>query len=164
LLDRGSYSIERDLLYLLPVINQSEYLFDSRPEVRVGSQHMPHQILHLLRVLIFLILDVGVDDAEFSFFLEGVIPIVEDEQHATKHPNVDPVVDGVLQIQVDHFWGSVHERSVLLEPLLVVIQLSFANLLKINQLLAAAPQIAQLKHSLFCKQDVLDLHVLVENT
>lgn len=90
---------------------------------------MPHQIFHLLRVLIFFILDAGVDDAELAFFLEGMVPIVEHEQHAAKHPNVDPIIDGILEVKIDHLWGTVHQRSVFLEPLLVVIQLTLADLL-----------------------------------
>lgn len=123
---------------------------------------MPHQILHLLRVLIFFVFDTSVDDTEFTFLLEGMISVVEDEEYATKHPDVNPIIYGILEIEINHFWWAVHQSSILFESFLIMVQFSLGYLLKIYALFTATTKIAELKYSLPSKQNILNFHILME--
>ena len=102
---------------------------------------MSHQVLHLLRLVVGFVLDASVDDAEFALFLEGVEVVVEHEEDASEHPDIDSVIDGVFEVQIDHFWRTVHQRRILFEPFLVVVHLGLRYLFEIDPLAAAAPKI-----------------------
>ena len=84
---------------------------------------MAHQILHFHGLVVGFVFNAGVDDAELSFFLEGVVAIVEDKEDTAQHPNVNSVIDWVFEIEVDHLGRTVHQSGVLLEPFLIVVHL-----------------------------------------
>jgi len=125
----------------IPVVDYLQDLGHPGAEVGVGGQHVSHQVLHLLRLVVGFVLDAGVDDAEFALFLEGVEVVVEHEEDASEHPDIDSVIDGVFEVQIDHFWRTVHQRRILFEPFLVVVHLGLRYLFEIDPLAAAAPKI-----------------------
>jgi hypothetical protein len=96
LLDQRGYLVEGDCFEVVPVIDKGKNLADARTEVWVGREHVPHEVSHLFRVVARFVPDGSVDDAKLSLVLEGVISIVEHEEHAPEHPDIDPVIDRVF--------------------------------------------------------------------
>ena len=66
-----------------------------------------------------------------------MVVIVEYKQNTAKHPDVYSIINGVLEIEIDHFGRSIHECCIFLESLLVMIHLGLGYFLKIDSLSAA---------------------------
>ena len=145
-----------------PIVDYSDYVLQRRPEVRVWSQHVPHQILHLLRAASW-VPHGCIHDAQLAFLLERVISIVHDEKDAAEHPYVHPLIHWVLQIHVDHFRGPVHESCVFLKSLLMSVDLGFGDSCQVNFLSGTTPKITQLSNSLFGQQNVFHFYILMQD-
>lgn len=124
---------------------------------------MSHHVFHFLTHLATAVLYIGIDDAELALLLEGVEAIVEDKQDAAEHPDVDSIIDWVFEVEVDHLGRAIHERGVLLKPLLVMVYLGLRQRLQLYLFRAAAAQVAQLCNSICRNQNVLYFQVLVDD-
>jgi len=120
-LDSSCYFVERYAIKMVPVVDQRKDLVYFRPEVDVGGEHVPHQVTHLFGVITTFVFDGSIDDAELALILKGMVLVVEDIQDTAQHPDIYSLVDGVLEVEVDHLGRSVHQGGVLFKPLLMMI-------------------------------------------
>lgn len=60
---------------------------------------------------------VGVDNCKVLGVLEGLSCKAKSVKQTAKHPAVSLQADIVLEVLINHFWGSVHESGVLLKLL-----------------------------------------------
>ena len=79
LFDGLCHLVHGDRLNVVPIFEDIEYLVDPWPEIGIGSEQVSHHIFHFLAGIAAAVLDIGIDDAELSLFLEGVEAIVEHE-------------------------------------------------------------------------------------
>lgn len=163
LLDSSSHPVQRHLLQMFPVVEQAQDIADCRSEVRIRSQHVPNQIAHLLRMHSLLVLYTSVDYTKLALVLEWVVLVVHYVKDAAQHPDIHSVVNRVLQVKVNHLGRTVHQRSVFLETLFVLVEFGLRHRLQVYLLTRTASQVAQFGHSFFRQQNVFDLHVLVEH-
>ena len=83
ILDYSGNFIQWNAIQLIPILKNIENLIYPWPEMRIGSQKMPHKILHFLTNFTFTIFDISVDYAQLALLLERMKPIVEYIEHAT---------------------------------------------------------------------------------
>lgn len=106
--DYPGHLIKRNTIEFIPIFKYIKDLINSGPEMRVWSKKMSHQILHLLTDFPFSILYIGVNDAKLSLLLERMKSIVQNIEYTSQHPDINSIINWILQVEINHLWWSIH--------------------------------------------------------
>ena len=108
----------------------------------VWSEHVSDEIFYFDIDLVAWIFDWGIYDTQLALILEGMGLVVHDEQNAAQHPDIDPLINGKPQVQIDHLWGSVHESGIFLKLFLKFVHLGLVDFAQVDLLLVTTSKIA----------------------
>lgn len=112
------------LIPILQIINNLKNLFDGRPLLWIRLQQGLDKLPHVRRYTVRSFLVIGhrimpINNCKGLRLLERMPGEAESEQDAAEHPDVDLEVDVLALVLVHHFWRPIHQRSVLLEVLIL---------------------------------------------